>query len=79
MTLRDLLARLDGVRDVTGGHVARCPVPGHGKGNGDRNASLSVTERDCKILLHCFAGCQNQDILCELGLELKDLFEGEGG
>lgn len=79
MTLRDLLARLDGVRDVTGGHVARCPVVGHGKGNGDRNPSLSVTETDDKILLNCFAGCPTEDVVNELGLELKDLFQGEGG
>ena len=71
MTLRDLLARLDGVRDVTGGHVARCPVPRHGKGNGDKNASLSISERDGKILLHYFAGCRSEDIVRELDLEWK--------
>ena len=74
MTLQNLLARLDGVRAVTNGHVARCPLPGHGKGNGDRNPSLSVSETDEKILLYCFAGCDTKDVLEQLGLKFKDLF-----
>ena len=74
-----LLARLEHVRQVTDGHVGRCPVPGHGQERGDRNPSLSVTERDGKILLHCFAGCRNEDIVGALGLDLKDLFQEGGG
>lgn len=49
--------------------LAPCPVPGHGKGLGDRNPSLSI----CKgirqaIVVHCHAGCAQADVLASLAL-----------
>lgn len=48
---------------------ARCPA------HEDSTASLTLSEgRDGRVLLHCFAGCQTDDVLRALGLELRDLF-----
>jgi len=68
-TLDDILPLLAGVRSIgPGGWVARCPVPSHGQGRGDRNPSLSVSEgTDGLALVHCFAGCEYADILEALG------------
>jgi hypothetical protein len=37
--------------------MARCPA------HDDRSPSLSITERDGRIFLHCFAGCAYADIV----------------
>jgi hypothetical protein len=41
--------------------------------------SLSVTERDGRILLKCFAGCPVDRIAHALGLEVSALFAAENG
>ncbi len=57
------------------GHVGHCPVPGHGKGEGDKTPSLSIgTAPDGTILLNCFAGCTFDAITAALGLKKSDLF-----
>ena len=65
---------LDNLENVTGSgkqYSAKCPA------HDDRKNSLSVTQgRDGKILLHCHAGCQTEDILSAMGLTMKDLFPG---
>jgi hypothetical protein len=44
------------------------------------NPSLSLKAENGKLLMHCFAGCQPEDIVSEIGLQMKDLFvEGGGG
>jgi hypothetical protein len=44
------------------------------------NPSLSLKAENGRLLLHCFAGCQPQDIVSKVGLQIKDLFiEGGGG
>jgi hypothetical protein len=49
------------------GFLCHCPVPGHGKGRGDRNPSLSMADGDDgKRLVHCFAGCDSCDVLAAL-------------
>jgi uncharacterized protein (DUF927 family) len=48
--------------------MARCP------GHDDRSASLSVSEGDGKILVHCHAGCSTEAVLDALGLKMADLF-----
>jgi hypothetical protein len=56
--------------------TAMCFCPAHYDRN---NPSLSIKAENGR-LLHCFAGCQPEDIVSEMGLEMKDLFvEGEGG
>ncbi len=45
------------------GWIVRCPVPGHGKGRGDRNPSLSVSEDGGRLLVHCHAGCPQEAVI----------------
>ncbi len=67
------LARLEGVQDSNGSWKALCPA------HEDREPSLSVSEGDDgRVLLRCFAGCENEEIVSALGLEMKDLFERNG-
>jgi hypothetical protein len=59
------------------GEKAMCFCPAHDDRN---NPSLSIKADNGKLLLHCFAGCRLEDIVSEMGLEMKDLFvEGGGG
>ena len=68
MILEAVLARLQGVRRSGDGWLARCPA------HEDKNPSLSVRERNGKILLHCFAGCSIEAICQILGIKSSDLF-----
>jgi DNA-binding transcriptional ArsR family regulator len=43
------------------------------------NPSLSLRTENGRLLLHCFAGCHPEDILSEIGLQMKDLFVKGGG
>lgn len=70
-----VLERLQGVRRTATGWLGRCPVPGHGKGKGDVNPSLSITEApDGRVLLRCHAGCPTDAVVKALGIEWTDLF-----
>jgi hypothetical protein len=40
----------------------------------DKNPSLSIREKNGRILLHCFAACSVEGICAALGLEMHDLF-----
>jgi hypothetical protein len=46
-----------------GGYLVPCPVPSHGKGRGDRNPSLRVSDGEMRVLVHCFGGCDPRDVL----------------
>jgi putative DNA primase/helicase len=48
--------------------LARCPA------HDDRTHSLSITVRDGRLLLYCFAGCNVDDVCAALGIRLSDLF-----
>ena len=64
-----ILARLEHVRPSGTGWSAWCPA------HDDLNNSLSIAEgRDERVLVHCFAGCQVDEILEALGLEMSALF-----
>jgi hypothetical protein len=59
------------------GEKAMCFCPTHDDRN---NPSLSLKAENGRLLLHCFAGCQPEEIVSKLGLQIKDLFvEGGGG
>lgn len=58
--------------DPKGGFFAFCPCHPDGTKQGRR--SLSVQEKNGKLLVHCFAGCHNEDILKAYGLSMSDLF-----
>ncbi|WP_346705079.1 AAA family ATPase [uncultured Agathobaculum sp.] len=69
MTLQEILSRLHGVHGSGKQYTARCPA------HDDHNASLSIGQGDDgKILLHCHAGCDVENILSALGLKKADLF-----
>jgi hypothetical protein len=77
-----MLAGFEGVLDrlnvvSRNDEKAMCFCPAHDDRN---NPSLSVKADNGRLLLHCFAGCQPEDIVSEIDLEMKDLFvEGGGG
>ena len=58
MQAEEIAKALGNAKKVNGNWVASCPVPGHGRGNGDKNPSLSISETsDGKALFHCHGGC----------------------
>ena len=56
MTLQEILSRFERVQRC--GEQNQCLCSAHD----DRNASLSITERDGKVLFYCHAGCSTADI-----------------
>jgi hypothetical protein len=62
MDTETIAKALGNAKMVNGQWVASCPVPGHGRGNGDKNPSLSITESDGKVLFHCHAGCDQREV-----------------
>src|SRR5215469_2998522 len=68
MNLEAVLQRFRGVRRNGSGWKACCPA------HDDKNPSLSITECDEKILLHCHAGCTVGAILAALHMDAKELF-----
>lgn len=73
MRLEAFVQELDSVTKTPNGHLARCPA------HDDRKSSLSVAQGgDGKVLLKCFAGCETEQIVGALGLEMKDLFNDKG-
>jgi len=72
MTFAEFIALLDAKgckpRQLSNGQwQAHCPA------HDDAKPSLSVTESDGCILLHCFAGCGIDDICAALSITTKDL------
>ena len=66
------LERLDKVRKSGKGYIACCPV------HGDKNPSMSVTEKDGKVLCYCFScGASGLEVADALGLPAGALFEAE--
>lgn len=65
-----LLSRLEGVRQRGGDRwSALCP------GHDDKSPSLSIRELpDGRVLLHCYAGCDTENVLASIGLTFDALF-----
>ena len=65
------------------GWLVSCPGPDHGKGRGDLDPSVGVTEGDDgRALVKCHAGCETEVVVSAWGLDMNDLFErrdGHGG
>lgn len=51
--------------------MAQCPA------HPDGRPSLGVDDKGDKVLIRCYADCQVDDIVGALGLQLRDLFDGE--
>ena len=71
--IETVLEKLDKVRKSGKGYRACCPVHG-----GDNQYSLSVTEKDGRILCYCFAcGAKGPNVVAAIGLPISVLFEEE--
>lgn len=74
MKIQDLLLKFQGVKQVSENqYMAICPA------HDDHSPSLSIgLSKDGKqILLNCFAGCKAEDILNNVGLKLKDMYDND--
>ncbi len=60
------------VKKQGNGYICHCPA------HEDKKSSLSITEQEDKVLLHCHAGCESKDILRAISLTWKDLYPNEG-
>ena len=68
MILEELLSRLEGVKQTRRGYVSKCPA------HNDRTPSLTISEGDRGLLLHCFALCPLEAICDAIGIKIPDLF-----
>jgi hypothetical protein len=67
-------------RKASGGWLVSCPLPAHGKGRGDKNPSVSVTEGDDgRVLVRCKVGCETEAVVSAWSLTMADLFESTNG
>lgn len=57
ITAQGIATALGGVKRHSGGWLARCPT------HQDKTASLSLTDRDGRILVKCFAGCDQHTVV----------------
>jgi len=64
--LNTALSHLSGVRKQGNEFIARCPC------HNDRHQSLSITEKEGKLLAYCHAGCSFESIIKALNLEPKN-------
>jgi len=62
MDTETIARALGNAKQVNGNWLASCPVAGHGRGNGDKNPSLSIKEDNGKYLFHCHGGCDQHSV-----------------
>lgn len=53
---------------------AQCICPAHA----DREASLTLTDGNDRVLIKCHAGCSTEEVVIAAGLKMSDLFYGDG-
>jgi hypothetical protein len=70
------LALLKNVKPAGNSKWMAC-CPAHNDGQHPGGQSLSISLKEDKLLIKCFAGCQTPDIVKSLGLTMSDLFIGE--
>lgn len=70
MSVDEILNGLRGVRKNGNGWTALCPA------HEDHDPSLSISERDGKLLLYCHAGCSFEQIAQATGLNMNRNGEG---
>jgi transcription elongation factor Elf1 len=67
--LEEILDRLDKVRKSGNNYTACCPV------HGDKSPSMSITEKEGKVLAHCHScGANGRDVVEAIGLPIDVLF-----
>jgi len=64
----DLLDRFEHITGSSGKWMACCPA------HKDTSPSLAISEVNDRVLIHCFAGCETEDVMAAIGLSLADLF-----
>jgi len=70
--IQQILASLEKVKATSSNQwKALCPA------HDDKMPSLSISENEDKILLHCHAGCTAEQIVTALGMSMSDLFKCE--
>ena len=63
MQAEKIAKALGNAKKVGKGWVASCPLPTHGRGNGDKNPSLSISDgEDGKPLFKCHSGCDQHEL-----------------
>ncbi len=69
MTIESLIQHCDKVRETGHGKwIACCPA------HDDKSPSLAIKEcSDGRVLIHCFAGCEVEQILSAVGLKFSDI------
>lgn len=74
MTLQEVLSRFEVDRRInSASYQCKCPNKAMHK-HGDKNASLTISEKNGKILFHCKVnGCETEDILAAVGLTFADI------
>ncbi|MCA9470243.1 MAG: hypothetical protein KC643_33005 [Nitrospira sp.] len=70
MNVAQILNLVGPVRKSGRGWMAKCPA------HQDRRPSLSISEGEDRVLLHCFAGCDIQAVCGAIGIEIRNLFAG---
>ena len=68
MTLQEVLTHFK-VEHKNSNNAYQCKCPVHK----DKKASLTITGKNGKVLIHCHAGCETKDILDAVGLTFADL------
>lgn len=68
LTLEELLEFFEVAESTSGGWMVHCPA------HLDRTPSLSISEGQDRLLIHCFAGCDSKEILDTVGLHFRQLF-----
>lgn len=72
MKLNEFATHFEGVKQTGNNqYIALCPA------HADKNPSLSIgySDKGNRIVLHCFAGCSEDEILNNVGLTKKDLYK----
>ena len=69
VTSLDRIVKTLGAERVGSCYMALCPA------HDDRNPSLSISQRDGKVLLHCHAGCSQRKVVA--ALKERGLWESE--
>ena len=68
MTLQEVLTHFKVERqNSNNSYQCKCPV------HKDKKASLTITGKNGKVLIHCHAGCETKDILDAVGLSFTDI------
>lgn len=68
MSLDAILPHLRKVKKTATGYIACCPA------HEDKSPSMTMTERDGVVLMHCFAGCGIDEIMGAIGVDPAELF-----